>query len=118
MFKQSYVTSIFSNISIFYLYLCTAIIVGASSLHSVPVRTANFDLPVCRSYFLTGPFFSGIDHLKFITVTRKLTNQMSYEFQFAIIIYKCEGQQCNCQNINENQDSPSLNILIYLIHLF
>lgn len=62
-------------ISTFYLYLYAVIIVGGYDLGSVSMRMANFDLPVHRSYFLTGPFFSEMDHLKFITATRKLTSQ-------------------------------------------
>lgn len=57
-------------------FVCSS--VGACALGSVPMRMATSDLPVGGSCFVTGPFFSGMDHLKLITATRKLINQTFY----------------------------------------
>lgn len=91
MFKQSILNGIFLIISILYLYLYAVIIAGGYDLGSVPMRMANFDLPICRSYFLTGPFLRDgspqIHHCH-----KKINKSVSYKSQFAITISKYEGQ--------------------------
>jgi len=91
------VNGIFLITYTFYLCLYVAIFVGACALGSVPMRMANFDLPIGRSYFLTGPLSFGIDCVKFITATKKLTKQVSYRFQFELIISIYEGQHAVSQ---------------------
>lgn len=97
MFRQLIAKGILYIIHTFYLCLYVVIFVGTRGLGSVPVRTANVGLPVGRSYFLTGQFFLGMDCIKFITATRKLTKQISYRSQLEIIISIYEGQHAISQ---------------------
>lgn len=91
------VNGIFLIIYTLYICLYVAAFVGACALRSVPMRMANFDLPVDSSYFLTGPLSFGMDCVKFITATEKLTKQVSYTSQFETIISIYEGQHAVSQ---------------------